>query len=191
MNRHFFIAAAFSIITIMVVGMWKTYEVYMLVTIGSMAFLAYYGSIRGFYYFRRHRTPSKLKLRYLASIAIAWAVVTLLILLFEHLGYDKKINALQAEIEGPSNQIVSTSTPKEESFILAESMPMLTDRKLWSEGSGTHGFHYVCFNNRVIYFQYGGNKWTTYAPEYWHGIYATCENWPSIKKRMVRKTVKY
>ncbi|QDP52335.1 MAG: hypothetical protein Unbinned4162contig1001_35 [Prokaryotic dsDNA virus sp.] len=61
---------------------------------------------------------------------------------------------------------------------------MLTEHKLLSGGNATHGFHYVCFNNQVIYLEHIGNRQITYAPGSWYGVPADCANWDNIRKHL-------
>ena len=63
-------------------------------------------------------------------------------------------------------------------------MPYLMDEILWKGKIGHSRVKYVCFNNQVVYFQDDGNRYVTFAPTYWRKIYATCRNWPQIKRAL-------
>jgi len=72
----------------------------------------------------------------------------------------------------------------EPEIVIEYRMPSMFDDVLYTGQVRNFTDYYVCFNTQIVYVRYEGNRYFTYAPDYWLGYTNVCDNWHIIQNKM-------
>lgn len=81
-------------------------------------------------------------------------------------------------VSGNASDMVKSQLPYYD-----EEIKKITDHTLLRQDL----MHFVCYNNKIMLIDGGGNNRVIINPEYWYGTVNRCENWKYVKPKLFNR----